>query len=179
MIWPSREAERTMTCKAAIVEMTPVGWVRSSRRAAVDDDWDSVAAEIELDGDRFTADALTGLHEFSHVEVIFVFDQLPLDEVTYGARHPRGNPLWPTVGIFAQRARYRPNRLGSTVCRILAVRGLIISLVGLDAIDGTPVLDLKPYMEEFGPRGRIYQPEWSHLLMAEYWSTPGTPPRES
>jgi len=65
----------------------------------------------------------------------------------------------------------RPNRLDVSVCRLLAVNGLILTVQALDAIDGTPVLDLEPYMTEFGPRGQVRQPAWSHELMAGYWNT--------
>jgi tRNA-Thr(GGU) m(6)t(6)A37 methyltransferase TsaA len=148
----------------------PIGWVRSSRNEAIDDDWDAVTSSITLDPDRFGADSLAGLDEFSHVEVVYVFDRVGEDEVQAGARHPRGNPDWPQVGIFAQRAKMRPNRLGVTVGRLLDVDGLTVRVQGLDAIDGTPVLDLKPVMAEFLPRGAVHQPAWSHELMATYWS---------
>ena len=86
-----------------------------------------------------------------------------------GARHPRNRRDWPLVGIFAQRGKNRPNRLGLTTCRIVAVDGLSVEVEGLDAIDGTPVLDIKPVMAEFLPRGAIRQPAWSRKLMAGYW----------
>jgi tRNA (adenine37-N6)-methyltransferase len=85
------------------------------------------------------------------------------------SRRPRGNPAWPEVGIFAQRAKDRPNRLGVSVSRILGVTGASVYLAGLDAIDGTPVVDIKPWMSEFGPRGDVAQPSWSVELMAGYW----------
>lgn len=75
------------------------------------------------------------------------------------------------VGMFAQRAKNRPNRLGVSVCRPLAVDQLSITVQALDAIDGTPVLDIKPFMSELAPRGPIHQPSWSHELMAAYWNT--------
>ena len=87
-----------------------------------------------------------------------------------GARHPRGNPAWPLTGIFAQRGRNRPNRLGTTICRLVRVEATVLQVSGLDAIDGTPVLDLKPVMKEFLPRGLVSQPEWSHDLMKDYWT---------
>ena len=65
------------------------------------------------------------------------------------SRHPRGNRDWPEVGIFAQRAKDRPNRLGVTVCRILEVMDSTVRVAGLDAIDGTPVVDIKPWMVGF------------------------------
>lgn len=118
----------------------------------------------------FTADALVGLADFSHAEIIFLFDQVPDDKIETGARHPRGRTDWPLVGIFAQRGKNRPNRIGLTTCRIVAVDGLTITLHGLDAIDGTPVLDIKPVMQEFLPRGDVRQPPWVGGLMADYWS---------
>jgi tRNA (adenine37-N6)-methyltransferase len=152
--------------------MTPIGRVSSPRTEPLDDDWDAVPATITLDADRFTPDALAGLDEFSHVEVVFVFDRVDPDSVQTAARRPRGNPDWPLVGIFAQRGKARPNRIGVTVCRLLGVDGLTLSLQGLDAIDGTPVLDLKPYLAEFAPRGDVRQPAWSVELMSGYWRLP-------
>ena len=146
----------------------PVARVTSPRTEAIDDDWDSITATITLE-EPFGADALAGLEEFSHVEVVFVFDRLDPAGVTTGSRHPRGNPDWPEVGIFAQRGSNRPNRIGVTVCRLLGVDGGTLTVQGLDAIDGTPVLDLKPYLAEFAPRGDVRQPAWSHELMADYW----------
>jgi tRNA (Thr-GGU) A37 N-methylase len=112
---------------------------------------------------------LRGLTEFTHVEVIYLFDRVDPETVTLGARVPRGNPAWPEVGIFAQRAKNRPNRLGLATCTLLAVDGSSIRVRGLDAIDGTPVLDIKPLMAEFGPRGPVHQPAWSHELMRDYY----------
>jgi tRNA (adenine37-N6)-methyltransferase len=84
-------------------------------------------------------------------------------------RHPRNNPNWPAVGIFAQRGKNRPNRLGTTVCRVLRVEGAPLHVEGLDAINGTPVLDIKPWVREFGPRGDIAQPAWMDALMRGDW----------
>jgi tRNA-Thr(GGU) m(6)t(6)A37 methyltransferase TsaA len=148
----------------------PIGHISSSRTEAIDDDWDSVSASITLDAARFAPDALAGLDAFSHLEVVYLFDQVDPADVQTAARHPRGNHDWPKVGIFAQRAKMRPNRIGVTVCRLLAMNDLTLTVQGLDALDGTPVLDLKPYMVEFGPRGTVHQPDWSHELMAGYWS---------
>jgi len=153
------------------VLIEPVGYVRSPRTEAIDDDWDAITSTVTLDA-RFGPDALAGLEEFSHVEVVYVFDRVDPAGVETAARRPRGNPAWPTVGIFAQRAKGRPNRIGVSVCRLLGVEGLTVTVQGLDAIDGTPVVDLKPYMAEFGPRGEIHQPAWSHELMRGYWATP-------
>jgi tRNA-Thr(GGU) m(6)t(6)A37 methyltransferase TsaA len=150
--------------------MTPIGAVRSTRSAAEDDRWDSVTSSIELDPALFTAEALASLDTFSHIEVLFVFDRVDPAGVERGARHPRNNPSWPKVGIFAQRGKNRPNRIGTTICRVDRIEGLRIHVTGLDAIDGTPILDIKPWVREFGPRGEVKQPEWMGELMQEYWT---------
>ncbi len=75
-----------------------------------------------------------------HIEVIYHFNRVPDAEIQTGARHPRGRTDWPKVGIFAQRGKGRPNRLGLTTCMLLSVEGLVLHVRGLDAIDGTPVL---------------------------------------
>jgi tRNA-Thr(GGU) m(6)t(6)A37 methyltransferase TsaA len=152
------------------MEMTPIGTVRSPRTEAVDDDWDAITSTITLDAAQFSSEALRGLDEFSHVEVVYVFDRRDPDSVQTGARHPRNNPDWPEVGIFAQRGSGRPNRIGVTVCRLLEADGLTGTVQALDAIDGTPVLDIKPFLQEFAPRGEIRQPQWSRELTQHYWS---------
>lgn len=153
------------------MEVEPIGFVSGTRRQALDDCWGGAEACIRLTAD-YTAEALEGLAAFSHVEVLFVFHQVDPERVTRGARRPRDNPLWPRVGIFAQRGRNRPNRLGSTLCRVLRIEGVHLWVAELDAIEGTPVLDLKPVMREFLPRQPLRQPPWSHELMRAYWDAP-------
>ena len=147
----------------------PIGFVRSSRQAATDDSWGLVRAVIELDPTQIDSDATAGLDTFSHLEVTFLFDRVEPHNVCRGSRHPRGNTAWPRVGILAQRGKDRPNRLGSTTCRVVRVDGLRVEVGGLDAIDGTPVLDIKPYMVGFAPRGDVHEPAWAGELMAGYW----------
>jgi tRNA-Thr(GGU) m(6)t(6)A37 methyltransferase TsaA len=149
------------------IPVTPIGRVYSAIEDPVDDVWGGLISRIELDDTRFSADSLAGLDQFSHIEVIFVFDKVT--DVSLGARHPRGRTDWPQVGIFAQRAKNRPNRIGATVCRLVSIHGVTLAVEGLDAIDGTPVLDIKPYMSEFGPRGEVRQPRWATELMSGYW----------
>lgn len=145
-----------------------VGVVRSSRDAVVDDDWDREVVWVEVD-ERFGAESLTGLSEFSHVEIVYLMDRVDEAKVISGARHPRNNTAWPAVGIFAQRAKNRPNRIGTTVCRVLKVDGRNLRVEGLDAVNGSPVLDIKPWVKEFGPRGEVHQPTWITELMSHYW----------
>jgi len=151
------------------IVMRPIGRVVGGRQEAVDDRWDTVTCTIELDPGQLEPGATDGLADFSHIEVVFCFDRVDEADVCRGTRHPRGRTDWPSVGILAQRAKDRPNRIGVTVCRLVAVRPHALEVAGLDAVDGTPVLDVKPYLAEFGARGEVRQPPWSGELMAEYW----------
>lgn len=149
--------------------MRPVAVVRGGRTDATDDHWAGVRCAIELDS-AYPDDALAGLETFSHLEVVFVFDRVDEASIVTGARHPRERLDWPKVGIFAQRGRTRPNRIGVSRCTLLEVRGRVLLVEGLDAIDGTPVIDLKPYLRELGPRGPVTQPEWATALMRDYYA---------
>lgn len=150
-------------------EVHPIGHVRGGRSAVEDDAWGEVVSRIELDTDVLDDTATLGLDGFSHVEVIFLFDRVDPGAVCTGARHPRGRTDWPEVGILAQRAKDRPNRIGTTTCAVRSVAGRTIEVVGLDAVDGTPVLDVKPHMAGFGPRGEVREPSWATELMDGYW----------
>jgi tRNA-Thr(GGU) m(6)t(6)A37 methyltransferase TsaA len=146
-----------------------VGYVSSSRVLSEDDRWDAELSTIQLIP-AYGPESLQGLTAFSHIEILFHFHKIDAVGVCTGARHPRGNPAWPLTGIFAQRGSGRPNRFGSTICRLVRVEGTAVHVTGLDAIDGTPVVDIKPVMKEFLPRGPMAQPDWSHELMQDYWT---------
>ncbi len=163
-----RRGERVSSSMESLTFM-PIGWVVSGRHEVRDDGWEQVESVIELDAGRFGPEALLGLEEFSHLEVIFFMHRVRPEKIHSGARRPRNNPAWPRMGIFAQRAKNRPNPIGTTVCRLRAVEGLRIRLTGLDAVVGSPVLDLKPWFRELAPRGEIRQPAWVEELMKNYW----------
>ena len=152
------------------IALEPVGYVRGGRSEPVDDGWDAIHSVIELNPDLCGSAAFTGLSGFSHAEIVYLFDRVGDTEIVFDARHPRGREDWPLVGIFAQRGKNRPNRLGVCVCRIDWIDGIRLGVRGLDAIDGSPVLDIKPVMSGFLPRGEMREPEWSLEIMARYWS---------
>lgn len=155
---------------AQTYSIQPIGYVSCARTTPIDDNWDAFPATISLDAATFGLEALQGLESFSHVEVLYLFDQVGEEEITTNARHPRGRTDWPKVGIFAQRGKGRPNRIGATVCRVVRVDGTRLEVVGLDAIDGTPVLDIKPVMSGFLPRGPFHEPNWAAEIMRAYWT---------
>lgn len=150
--------------------VTPIGFVRGARGEASDDFWGGAVSRIELDPHQFGVEAVAELDTFSHLEVVFHFHLVKEGTEERGARRPRNNPEWPPSGIFAQRAKRRPNRLGVTRCRLVKAEGLVLTVEGLDAVDGTPVVDIKPYMREFDPRGEVRQPAWSTVVMEQYFA---------
>ena len=154
---------------AASITMRPIGRVIGGRNEAIDDAWGPVTATIELFPTEVESGATDGLADFSHVEVVYCFDRVDEGAVCRSTRHPRGRTDWPSVGILAQRAKDRPNRIGVTVCELVGISPHVIEVAGLDAVTGTPVLDVKPYLAEFAPRGEVHQPDWSTELMARYW----------
>ena len=146
----------------------PIGFVRSERISPEDDFWGGGQSEVTL-LDSLDESALDGLEGFSHVEIVFLFHLVNESKIVTGSRYPRNNAAWPKVGIFAQRGKNRPNRIGSTICQVVSIDKRTLKLKELDAIDGTPVLDIKPVLQEFLPRQPTRQPVWATELMGQYW----------
>ena len=145
-----------------------IGTVFNERKEIRDDHWGSVQSIIRL-GDDWDESCLDGIEAYSHLEIFYIFHLVGEENIQYTSRHPRNNDAWPKVGIFAQRAKNRPNRLGATIVSLIKRECRILYVSGLDAIDGTPVIDIKPVLNEFLPRENVRQPEWATELMAHYW----------
>lgn len=146
----------------------PIAFVNNNRLDIEDDNWGSIISTIELT-ENMTESSLAGINEFSHLEIIFYFDKVSDDKIQYEARHPRNNKEYPKVGIFSQRGKNRPNKLGVTIVELVELKQRKLIVKGLDAINGTPIIDIKPVMKEFLPKGEVKQPEWSVSLMDKYW----------
>ena len=146
----------------------PIAFVNNTRKDILDDNWGSIISTIEL-AENINESSLKGINEFSHLEIIFLFDKVSDDKIQYEARHPRNNKDYPEVGIFAQRGKNRPNKLGVTIVELVEQKQRILIVKGLDALDGTPIIDIKPVMKEFLPKDEVRQPEWSISLMKNYW----------
>ena len=151
-----------------MIELTPIAVVKNGRQLMEDDQWGDVESTLQL-LPPLNEEALAGIESISHVEVIFHFNQVAPEKIVNGARHPRNNEEWPMVGILAQRGKDRPNRIGATICELVSHSGSTLTVRGLDALDGTPVLDIKPVMQEFLPAAKVRQPDWSKKLMQNYW----------
>ncbi len=147
-------------------EISPIAHVSNSRQAIQDDKWKPIISEITLTGE-MPDECLDGIETFSHLEIVYYFHKSDFE--LNGAAHPRENPEYPRVGIFAQRKKDRPNHLGLTFVKLLERRGRTLVVSHLDAIDGTPVIDIKPVFAEFLPPGEVQQPDWSHDIVKNYW----------
>ena len=149
------------------IALTAIGHVESPVAEQRDAGWGRVVSRVVVKP--AYADGLRGLEEFSHALVVTYLHQAAFDPARDLVRRPRGLATMPAVGIFAQRAKDRPNPLGVTAVRITAVGAGWVEVAGLDAIDGTPVLDVKPYFPEYDlvPDARV--PAWVGALMKGYF----------
>jgi tRNA (adenine37-N6)-methyltransferase len=147
--------------------LRPIGFVRSPVIDPIDDGWGAVESKIVLEPDY--RPGLRGLGDFSHVLVVALLHGASFDLARHLVRRPRGLAEMPEIGIFAQRAKDRPNPLGITVVSLVAVESDGIAVRGLDAIDGTPILDLKPYFPEFDSARDAVVPSWVGRLMRGYF----------
>ena len=151
------------------ITLKPIGIVHNEMDGPHQGSWEETISIIEL-MEPFTAESIQGLDSFSHAEILFFFDRVTEDRIQTGSSYSRKNPNWPKVGIFSQRGYTRPNRLGATIVRVLSVSDCTITVQGLDALNGTPVIDIKPVMREFLPPDReIRQPGWADEIMENYW----------
>jgi tRNA-Thr(GGU) m(6)t(6)A37 methyltransferase TsaA len=148
------------------ITLEPIAFVRNNRHEKVDDNWSEIISEIELI-DSLPIESFDGIETFSHLEIIYYLDKAT--KTIIGSEHPRENSNLPKVGIFAQRKKDRPNHIGLTIVNLIKKEGRKLTVTHLDAIDGTPVLDIKPVYQEYLPNGEIKQPEWTREMMKDYW----------
>jgi tRNA-Thr(GGU) m(6)t(6)A37 methyltransferase TsaA len=149
------------------MEWKAIGRVVSAAQDARDDGWGAVVSEIRLEPE--FARGLEGLAGFSHAIVLFHMHQAPFDPAAHLVRRPRDRADLAPTGIFAQRARHRPNPIGLTTVAILSVELGVLRVKGLDAIDGSPVLDIKPYFPAFDRPAETREPSWVEPFMQGYF----------
>jgi len=145
----------------------PIGVIQSNMTEKVDHHWGKIISNIVMS--EFLADGLNGLQDFSHIIVVYHLNQANFLKEKHLVRRPQGRDDMPNVGIFAQRAKDRPNSIGITAVKLLSIHDNIIKVQGLDAIDGTPVLDIKPYYPKFDLKIDATVPQWVDVLMKEYF----------
>jgi len=149
------------------VTLQIVARVRNGRTSMDDRNWGAVESAIVMEPG--LEKALTGLDDFTHAIVVFHMHLDPDGETPTLVRRPRGRDDMPLRGVFAQRGRMRPNPIGVTTVAILRVESDRVVVRGLDAVDGTPVLDLKPYVPLFDRPESPGVPAWMERLMRGYF----------
>jgi len=145
----------------------PIGIVKSPVKEAVDKGWGEVTSELHINKEY--ADGLKGIDAFSHIVVVFQMHQSTWNPETDLVRRPQGRADMPLLGIFAQRAKHRPNPIGITAVKLLGVKGNVLTVKALDAIDGTPILDIKPYFPKYDRIDKSTIPEWVDRIMEGYF----------
>ena len=148
------------------IECNVIGKVHNSVIEQTDTDWGKIVSGIVLE--ESLKPGLTGLEEFSHVLILTYLDQALFQIEKHLLRRPQGRVDMPMIGIFSQRAKDRPNPIGVTACEIVKIEGNILYVRGLDAINGTPVLDIKPYYPVYDQK-TVETPAWVDFLMSEYF----------
>lgn len=149
-----------MAGRLSELTIRPIGIVRSrvKEKQTSDYNWQEVVSEVVVDS-RFN-EALDGLEDFSHIIVIYWLHQA-VDPAKMAMKvHPRGKQDISPVGLFASRSPYRPNPLGQKVAKLLGRQGNVLRVQGLDAIDGTPVMDIKPYIPGYDSVADATVPRW-------------------
>jgi tRNA (adenine37-N6)-methyltransferase len=145
------------TMRAPRIE--PIGTVAGAGDDVARQDWSSVRSEVRL-REEFAA-ALLGLDGYSHVIVVGWLDRIPGELRTRAQAYPAGDERLPLQGALALRGGARPNPISVTVCRLLGVDGATLRLEGLDLVDWTPVLDVKPYIAHYDAVPKAMIPKWA------------------
>ena len=148
------------------IVMEPIGYVKNEVKDRKDVAWGDDASTIVLDEQYVSG--IEGLEDFSHVIILYYLDKAKYDKEKHLQRRPQNREDMPLVGIFSQRGKDRPNQIGMTSVQVVSVLNDKLIVKGLDAIDGTPVLDIKPYYPVYD-RKDASVPEWVDRLMEHYF----------
>jgi tRNA-Thr(GGU) m(6)t(6)A37 methyltransferase TsaA len=149
------------------LKLRPIGYVSTSVKKEIDEEWGEIISEIMID--RCYEKGLIGLDNFSHIIVIFFMHKANFDINSHLTRKPQDRQDMPFLGIFAQRAKHRPNPIGISSVKLLSVKENIVRVQGLDAIDETPIIDIKPYFPIYDSMVNVKTPSWVDKLMQNYF----------
>src|SRR3989344_5026454 len=141
------------------IKINPIGFVKNNVKEPRFGDFANEVSEIIID-EKF-ADALEGIENYSHVIIVFWMDKVKEHVIKH---RPQGNPNVPIVGIFACRCPARPNPIAITTVKLLERRENKIFVKGLDILDGTPVIDIKPYWPQYDKVENGKVPSWVNKL---------------
>ena len=141
------------------ININPIGFVKNNEKKPRFGSFSNEITEIEVD-EKFT-DALNGIDDYSHVIIVFWMDKVKESVITH---QPQGNPEVPIVGIFSCRCPQRPNPIAITTVKLIERQGNKIKVKGLDILDGTPIIDIKPYWPIYDKVIGGIIPDWVNKL---------------
>ncbi len=142
--------------------MVPIGTIRNEFEGHIPEGWEEQLSDIMIDEEYLPA--LEGVDGFSHLIVLFWLHGIPRQGLEL-MTHPQGRPELPLVGIFATRTPYRPNPIGVQVVELVSRAGNVLTVRGIDAHNGSPVLDIKPYLQRGDCVTKTRIPDW----LKELW----------
>ena len=145
----------------------PIGFVKSDVTEKVDSGWGAVVSQIVVDED--LKDGLKGLDGFSHLKIIYHLNEAGFVKERDLVRRPKNREDLPLVGIFAQRSKDRPNGIGISSVKLISVDDNVVTVQGFDAINNTPVFDIKPYYSRYDLKPDATTPEWVDVIMQDYF----------
>jgi tRNA-Thr(GGU) m(6)t(6)A37 methyltransferase TsaA len=156
--WFRRFFERSVVPREPVT-LRPVAVVRNGVREPRMGGWQDVRSDIIVRQD--LEPTLDGIDSYSHLIVVFYMQGVPEHEKERTHVHPRGDPRYPLQGVLATRSPLRPNPIGVAVVPLVRRKKNILRVRGLDALDGTPVLDVKPYLPQYDSVPDARLPEWA------------------
>ena len=148
------------------ITMNPIGYVENDVQAKKDTAWGEGISKIILEKEFYTG--LSGLEKFTHAIIVYYLDKAAYKREEHLQRRPQNRDDMPLVGIFSQRGKDRPNKIGITAVQIVSVDEKTLVIKGLDAINGTAVLDIKPYYPIYDKKAASV-PDWVNQLMEHYF----------
>jgi len=140
------------------MDLKPIGVIRNNVEEHGRHDWQTIVSEIIVKEELL--EALDSIEEFSHIIVLYWMHKLDQSQRSVLKVHPRRQQDLPLVGVFASRSPARPNPIGMTVVRLIGRENNILKVMGTDALNGTPVLDIKPYIPTHDAKDNAKTPQW-------------------
>lgn len=144
-----------------------IGYIKTNIEEKMVTNWGEIESQLEINEE--LKEGLIGLKDFSHLTVLYHLDKAEFNKEMHLCRRPQNRKELPIVGIFAQRAKNRPNPIGITTVKLIDVKDNVIYVKGLDAINGTPILDIKPYYPQYDKIENAKLPEWVEVIMKDYF----------
>ena len=141
------------------MQLKPIGYIKSPVKQSKFGGWQGLITEIIVDNNYI--DGLEGIDEYSHLIILYWLDKV--DKVKLKMR-PQGKKDVPEVGIFACRCPWRPNPIGMTTVKVIERNGNVLKVKGLDVLDGTPLIDIKPYTPPYDAVEEMRYPDWVNKL---------------